>query len=357
MGRDWVLAAAVVVVAAVEALLRPEVAWRPVSFLLAAAIATLLPWRRVHPLLVVATTFAMVGVIDVVSIVMGVDWEGLGSAAVLLVMPYSLARWGSGRAIAAGFGFLAVPIILTAVSGSPAGDLIGGSVVLVLPVTIGAVPRYQQASRAQELDSIRSRERAELARELHDTIAHHVSAIAVRAQAGRAVAATRPDAATDALAIIEEEASRALEEMRSMVGALRDGDAELVPQQGAIDVERLADASGPGPKITVSLTGALAGLRPSVDAACYRLAQEAVTNALRHAHRATLVKVSVTGTDDDIRVVVDDDGRGGVPGPLGFGLVGMSERAKLLGGTCTAGPRPDGGWRVCASLPRHGERR
>ena len=99
-------------------------------------------------------------------------------------------------------------------------------------------------------------------------------------------------------------------------------------------------------------------VRPSVDAACFRLAQEAVTNALRHARHASEVEVRVDGDDDQVRVTVVDDGRGG-PAPTastpGFGLVGMAERAKLLGGTFDAGPRPGGGWAVAATFPSSGD--
>jgi signal transduction histidine kinase len=261
--------------------------------------------------------------------------------------------------VAGGLAIVAVPIALTALGDAPAGDVVGGVLVVLLAATLGALPRYQQASRAQELAGIRSRERAELARELHDTVAHHVSAIAVRAQAGRVLAGSEPGAAADALVVIEEEASRALEEMRAMIGALRqdgDGRSDLAPQQGIRDIERLTRATGPGPRIDVEVVGELADLPPSVDAASYRIAQEAITNALRHARHVTQIRVEVAGERDCVRLTVDDDGRSGAGARAtsGFGLVGMAERAKLLGGVVEAGPRADGGWTVRAALPRHG---
>jgi signal transduction histidine kinase len=107
--------------------------------------------------------------------------------------------------------------------------------------------------------------------------------------------------------------------------------------------------------VDVELSGDLAGLPPAVDAAVFRLAQEAVTNARRHAQHAGVVRVRVRGDADEVRLTVDDDGHGtGAPGPGGFGLVGMAERAKVLGGTMHAGPRDGGGWSVAAVLPRHG---
>ena len=142
-----------------------------------------------------------------------------------------------------------------------------------------------------------------------------------------------------------------------MVGALRGGDhADLRPQQGVRDLARLEQSGeGHGPRVTVTIADELGELRPSVDAACFRLAQEAVTNALRHARRASEVQVRVDGSADDVRLTVVDDGQGGgasTAATPGFGLVGMAERAKLLGGTFDAGPRPDGGWMVAATLPR-----
>jgi signal transduction histidine kinase len=357
--RDWVLVAVVIAIAVGEAASRTDLLWRPFSLALTVALAATLPWRRVHPLGVVAIAFGAVSVADVVGLIRDVEWEGLGTAVFLLLLPYALTRWGSGREVAGGLAIVALPVVLTAFGGDPAGDVVGGALVLLLAATLGALARYQQASHVQELAGLRSRERAELARELHDTVAHHVSAIAVRAQAGRVLAASQPGAAADALVVIEEEASRALEEMRSMVGALRQSDggpSDLAPQQGVRDIERLTRSTGPGPRIDVELVGDLADLRPSVDSAGYRLAQEAITNALRHARHPTLVRVQVAGDGDCVRLTVDDDGRGGPGGASasGFGLVGMAERAKLLGGTFEAGPRADGGWTVRAELPRHG---
>ena len=105
----------------------------------------------------------------------------------------------------------------------------------------------------------------------------------------------------------------------------------------------------------VTLAGEVDELRPSVDAACFRIAQEAITNALRHARRASEVQVRVDGGEDLVRLTVVDDGEiGGASTPTtpGFGLIGMAERAKLLGGTFAAGPSANGGWTVEATLPR-----
>ena len=109
----------------------------------------------------------------------------------------------------------------------------------------------------------------------------------------------------------------------------------------------------------MKLSGDLDGLRPSVAAALYRLAQESVTNAVRHARHATVIQVTVHGEDDSVRLTVGDDGEAGTFDPRsssGFGLIGMAERAKLLGGTLEAGPNRNRGWTVRAVLPRGQER-
>jgi signal transduction histidine kinase len=355
--HDWVLVAVLVVAATVETFVHDDLAWSGASLAVTIGAAFLLPWRRVHPLLVLALAFGTISALESASLLQDVEWEGLNTTAFLLVLPYALTRWASARDVGVGLLVLSVPLALTGVAGDPVADIVGGSVVLLLACAVGFAVRYAGELRAEEVAGLRSREREGLARELHDTVAHHVSAIAVRAQAGRVVAATRPEAAAEALSVIEEEAARALEEMRSMVGTLRRGDgADLRPQQGIRDLCRLErHGGGPGPRVVVTIADDVDVLRPSVDAACFRLAQEAVTNALRHARQASEVQVRVDGDDGHVRITVDDDGRGGgasTASTPGFGLVGMAERAKLLGGTFDAGPRPGGGWTVVATLPR-----
>ena len=237
--RDWLLVAIVVVVATVEAFARDQLVWAGASLAVAVGLACLLPWRRVRPLAVVALSFGTVGAVEALSLLRDVEWEGLNTAAFLLVLPYALTRWASGRDVGIGLLVMSVPVVLSGVGGVPLGDLVGGAAVLLLSCAIGFAVRYAGELRAEEVAGLRSREREELARELHDTVAHHVSAIAVQAQAGRVVAATRPEAAAEVLCVIEEEAARALEEMRSMVGTLRQGDqADLRPQQGIRDLTR-----------------------------------------------------------------------------------------------------------------------
>ncbi len=146
--------------------------------------------------------------------------------------------------------------------------------------------------------------------------------------------------------------------MRGIVGALRTASgAELTPQAGLGDVVALTTSGPARPRIEVTLDGRLDDLSPAVGAAIYRLAQESVTNARRHARRATQVTITVSGASEQVRLTVEDDGTPATgPGAAGYGLVGMRERASLLGGTFHAGPAASG-WRVEAVLPRTGTTR
>ncbi len=358
--RDWALVGALIPVVVLEGVLREDLVWRVASVVVALALLPTLLWRRTHPLAAVVAAFGLLAVVDAASLAAGVDWMGLDTTVfvVVVLLIYSLFRWGSGRHAVIG---LAVFSILVLLSGrdAPASNVVQGGLFMLAVAAVGVAVRYQSNARSRGMDQVKLLEREQLARELHDTVAHHVSAIVVRAQAGRVVAAFDPAAALDALAVIEDEASRTLAEMRAMVGALRHGEEpDLSPQRGVADIERLVTVNGARPQVDLELSGDLDGLRPSVDAALYRLAQESITNALRHARRATRIHVTVSGDDDCVRLTVGDDGDAGAFDPRsasGFGLIGMAERAKLLGGTLEAGPNRNGGWTVQAVLPRdHG---
>ena len=357
--RDWLLLGVLVPTAILEAILRTDLGWKPVAFVLGVVPVFTLLWRRTHPLAVVAVVFGAHAASEAVTIFGAEHSAMLYSTAWLILLPYSLFRWGAGRECAIG---LAIMLIGHIPNGSGAvnnvGEAAAATVFLLFPAALGAAMRYRTSSRLRERDQVKLLEREQLARELHDTVAHHVSAIIIQAQAGRTVAATDPDAAVDVLEVIEAEASRALAEMRIMVGALRQGeDPDLAPQRSVADIELLARNTGESPHVDVHLSGGFDDLRPSVGTAIYRLAQESITNAVRHARHATRIDVSVAGDDNSVFLTVRDDGD---PSPFGagsssgYGLVGMAERAKLLGGTLEAGPRPDRGWVITAVLPRNG---
>ena len=363
--RDWVLVSALVPVVLLEGVFRENLVWRVPSVVVALALLPTLPWRRTHPLHSIAAAFGLVTVVEVASLLLVDDWRGLDSTVFVILLVYALLRWGSGRDAVIGLAIVSIPVLLIAVEAQTSdaaevtlGGVAQGAVFVLLVAAVGASVRYADTARRRGMDQMKLLEREQLARELHDTVAHHVSAIAIRAQAGRVVASTDPAAAVEALVVIEREASRTLAEMRSMVGALRQGEEpDLTPQRGVAQVEDLVTGPGERPQVDVELSGDFDGLRPSVDAAIFRLAQESITNAVRHARHATRVQVAVRGEPDCVRLTVHDDGE---PGPFdprtatGFGLVGMAERAKLLGGTLEAGPDRNRGWTVTAVLPRGG---
>jgi signal transduction histidine kinase len=279
---------------------------------------------------------------------------GLTTMIYVLVLVYALVRWGSGRQIVIGLAVVLVAAVFSiATDYTGPAELFGGFGVLVAAAAGGAAFRYRAESRRRALDQIRSQERVGLARELHDMVAHHVSAIAVQAQAGRALAGQRPEAGLQALAAIEGEASQTLAEMRAMVRVLRDGaPAEYTPQPGVADLVSLARRD-PVPVVDVEVPDDLDELPLQVDAAVYRLAQEALTNALRHARNASRVEIRVVEGGGRLRLRVTDNGQidPARPASHGFGLLGMTERVQLLGGTLRAGPAPEGGWTVDAELP------
>ena len=359
--RDWLLVGALVPTAILESILRNDISWRPVALVLGVVPMFALLWRRTHPLLAIAVVFIAHAMSEAVTLIGAEHSAMLLATGYAVLLPYSLLRWGSGRQAAIGMAialFLHVP--RWPVSWQSAGEGLGGMVFLLLPAAIGLAMRYRTTSRLRERDQAKMREREQLARELHDTVAHHVSAIIIQAQAGRTVAATNPDAAVRALEVIEQEASRTLGEMRIMVSALRQGeDPSLSPQCGVADIRRLARNSGAAPHVDVRLSEGLDDLRPSVGAAVYRLAQESITNAVRHARHATRIDVAVDADDEAVRLTVHDDGdatSADAMSTFGYGLVGMAERASLLGGSFAAGPNATGGWAVTAVLPRSGRR-
>ena len=360
VGRDLALVGAVALGALVETLVRTDLALRPWSMIVIALTGLTLLRRRREPLLMMAVTIAAIVSLDLVALL--VDGRSVDAVTTifLLVHVYALFRWGSGRHCLWGIGLMvAISAFALTVSWTGFGDAIGGAVVLVLPAVAGIEVRHLGQRRERDRERVKAFERELLARELHDTVAHHVSAIAVQAQAGRVVGARRPQAALDALAVIEAEASRTLAEMRTIVGTLREGKgpaaAQFAPQAGIDDIHRLAEASplGTGPRVVVDVQG-VDDVGPAIGAALYRVAQEALTNARRHAVDASRVDVRIDCDGSDVRLAVVDDGvhhRSRHDAPAGFGLLGMTERAELLGGTLRAGPDAERGWRVEATIP------
>lgn len=357
---EWLLAASVLAAVTLEGLLRPDLAWRPVAFGFGCGLAAAVLFRRTRPLMAVAFAFGTFATLDVAAFVSGTEPLRLYTGAVVLVLCYSLFRWGAGRDATIGLGAIAVGFTATIVTDyTGPEDTIGGAAVLFGAAALGVSVRYWATAREQLVERAKLQERELLARELHDTVAHHVSAIAIQAQAGLLLARSASiSGATEALEIIDREASETLVEMRTMVSALRDRQAlpDVAPHRGIADIQRLAASCAGSLRISVDLRGELTNLPPALEAALYRVAQESVTNAQRHARQATRVEVKVTGNATDVRMSVSDDGARTTidQNPPGYGLIGMTERVTLLGGTLAAGPKPEGGWSVSAVLPRPG---
>ncbi|MDP9026491.1 MAG: sensor histidine kinase [Actinomycetota bacterium] len=203
-------------------------------------------------------------------------------------------------------------------------------------------------------------ERVRIARELHDVLAHSLSQINVQAGVGLHLMDRQPEKAAEALASIKETSKTALDEVRSVLGVLRaeggDPNAPLLPEP---DLSRLpglaASVTAQGIEVRLDDRLATVGVPKPVQLALYRIAQESLTNVARHADGATHASVTLSRSDSAYRLEVRDDGHGSVPVPAsesgGRGLLGMRERAELLGGHLSAGPAEGGGFSVVAELP------
>ncbi|WP_128374870.1 sensor histidine kinase [Streptomyces cavernae] len=222
-----------------------------------------------------------------------------------------------------------------------------------------AATQAEQAERLRELDARAAArdERLRLARELHDAVAGRLSAVAMRVTAVGHVHQDRHTPEGEALAEIGREVGAALGELRGALDSLRDDEAaaDLVAQPSLREVEALADqVRRAGAAVDVVTRGEPSPLSHMVDLAAYRIVQEALMNVARHA-RPPRATVSLDYGRDRLCIRVDDEGapQGGprTSPTAGHGLIGMRERAALCGGSATAGPRPDGGWRVDATLP------
>jgi signal transduction histidine kinase len=234
--------------------------------------------------------------------------------------------------------------------------------VTIIAWLIGNSIRQAQAQaelvRAQAAAQTAMAERLRIARELHDIVAHSIGIIAIQAGSGRSVYDASPAEARDALAAIEATSRETLSGLRRVVKGLRNADPEAGPGQAPLDpapglagIERLAAATlDAGVKMVVDWHGSREPLPADIDASAFRIIQEAVTNVVRHAGTSQC-QVSIGQQDGKLSIEVTDSGRGGSAAGTGYGITGMRERAALLGGDFSAGPRPGGGFGVTARLP------
>lgn len=283
---------------------------------------------------------------------------GLAATLGLLVLVGSAVRVLPPRTaagVAGGVVVLPVGWLTTSSSAASATQLEAGIIGWCAALGIGLWLRFLDERHHTATETVRRDERLALARELHDLVAHHITGVVLQAQAARIVARTQPDALADTLAGIETAGTDALAAMRRVVALLRDTDdgasTTAGPEQLAELVRRF---DGHGPTVRVTLPAEDVPMPPEVTTTVYRIVQESLTNIARHAPHARCATVDVTRDRHGVTVEVTDDaptGTHGHPHRGGFGLVGMRERVEALGGTLRAGPRPDAGWSVHATLP------
>ncbi|WP_062517766.1 sensor histidine kinase [Demequina gelatinilytica] len=216
----------------------------------------------------------------------------------------------------------------------------------------------EESARAGEaaLALAASNERARIAREMHDVVAHTLSVVVAQADGGRFAGRADPAAGLASLDTIADVSRSALAEMRALLGILRDGDggADMGPQPSLSDIpELVASMREGGLEVSYVTTGTPRPLPIGAGLAAYRIVQEALTNVLKHAGPHVTAFVQLRWEDDALAVAVSDDGRGAAArgDGDGLGIAGMAERATVFGGTLTAGPRAGGGFLVRARLP------
>ncbi|MGW6980511.1 sensor histidine kinase [Streptomyces sp. NPDC054932] len=276
----------------------------------------------------------------------------------LLVVLAFVARRAPAAATAPIALLLAAAVVVRPLSiGVQEGSLIVAFVLTLITVLVAGASvtaRMVVADRRQREHRIRLEQRIDLARDLHDYVAHHVSGIVVQAQGARAVAARRPDLVLPALQRIEETGAEALASMRQMVGGLRAGASDAPPAApaGMDDLRALVDGFAlNGVPAHLSEEGPTDTVPPEVAATLHRVTMESLTNIRKHARHCRHVSVQVRVRPHEAAVRITNDGTALLTSRPGYGLKGLSERVTLAGGTFRAGATPEGDWQVRARMP------
>jgi signal transduction histidine kinase len=284
-----------------------------------------------------------------------------------LIAVYSLAVYAASRR---GIGLAAGVVVAFAIvlglqdPSDPAGSAATGVVFTAIAIAVGAVVRqYRQRTNVMRVErdqaeararAVAIEARARIARELHDVVAHGMSIVILQARGGRHMIAADPAQARTAFDAIEEVASECLDEMRRLLGILRGNGvmpAPLSPQPKLHELVGLVEqAQASGATVQLTISGEQRALAPAIELSAYRIAQEALTNSLKHAP-GSRTQIHIRYDDDVLVIEVTDDGPGGAGQPAGHGLTGMRERAELFGGTLEVGPSETGGFGVRARLP------
>ncbi len=326
--------------------------------------AVLLVGRRVYPLEVFT---ALVAVYVVEFAAVGAP-EGFGIAVPPMVAAYSVARWEHRRPASWGLLLIVVLgvawIVFDPVQVTTAGRTLQAMwwspwiiAWLVGSLVRGRLQNAEQRRLRREERATRAvtEERNRIARELHDVIGHSVSIMTVQASAVRRRLDDSQVSEREALETVETTGRQALAEMRRMVGVLRQSDevVDRAPAPGLAQLELLVDQfRSAGLPVDVAVTGQAQPLAPGLDLTAYRLVQEALTNALRHAASPSRAEVSIGYTADRLELAIRDDGRRVTSGvEAGHGLLGLRERVSVYGGDLIARPRAGGGFELLATLP------
>lgn len=373
---DVVLAAALLCLSLVDLFTQalqgvyPGSVWAHVPFVVLTAVPVAVRRRRPLPALVV---FAVVQSVWIFGLYPLDQQPPLIPFVELIVMVFSAAAYSDGRAGRAGLVVVAVGVatdIPTVAIGKPVGQVAGPDVVVAVAFGLGvAFARLRRRSEALEVRAAQAErerieaaeraaaeERARIARELHDVISHDVSLMVLQASVERRV--HHDDGPTaQTLATIETTGREALAELRRMMGVLRkhEGEAPLRPQPGMADLPALVEqARAAGIAVDLIVEGDAVAVPPGLDIAAYRIVQESITNAAKHAPGSS-VTAALRYRDHALEIeVVNDVGRGAETLPLprgGHGLAGMQERVDLFGGDLEATPEASGGFRVRARIP------
>lgn len=359
------------VASVVEAAVSRHAEHRPIAAVLALGWSLPFLARRRFPLWAPVAVCISVGVLTVINSTQAANnltmpFVAAMAAAVsfglIPVRRQAIAGWTALVATAALVGFKA---------GSAFSDFFWTMLILTLAWFFGAAlgTRTEQARELQErVDTVErersvaaeraaSEERARIARELHDVVAHSVSVMVVQASGVRRLLKADQQREREALLSVEQIGRQALAEMRKMLGVMRTGEdqpatAALTPQPGLQHVDRLiSQVEEAGLPVTLRVEGDRPELSPGVDLSAYRIVQEGLTNALKHAKGAH-AQVLIRYVDSHVQLEIADDGPGqATTDGLGHGLVGMRERVALYGGTLEAGPRDGGGFILRAELP------
>ncbi|MFE2939389.1 histidine kinase [Streptomyces sp. NPDC059255] len=328
--------------------------------LLVAAVGVAQLVLGVHP---GPADFAMLVVIYTVAARGGPRWgPRFALAGSLLAAPLSQLRWPMTEEGIAGRIFLTVVLTVPFVLAWVLGDSMRTRSAYFAQLEERAT-RLEKERAAQAKVAVAA-ERARIARELHDVVAHNVSVMVVQADGAAYVLDAAPDQAKQALETISTTGRQALAEMRRLLGVLRTGDAkesgEYVPQPDVGQIEDLIEnVRAAGLAVDFKIEGTPRPLPSGVELTAYRIVQEALTNSRKHGGPDVGASVRLVYFDDGLGLLVEDDGRGaahelyedGGADGRGHGMIGMRERVGMVGGTLDAGPRPGGGFRISALLP------